>query len=121
MSNMEGVYYDAAGNYIGVARTNITVDKDPVIQIVRYYGYRSQKSKAVEELLELSEVLIKDVNKHELDKDALYEELADVEIMLAQLMQIYDIDLEGLQQEIDRKLDRTIDRINEQSRKYAPR
>ena len=64
MSNMEGVYYDAAGNYIGVARTRITVDEDPVIQIIRCYGHRSQKSKAVEELLELSEVLIKDVVQH---------------------------------------------------------
>ena len=118
---MEGVYYDAAGNYIGATRTRITVDEDPVIQIISFYGHRSQKSKAVEELLELSEVLIKDVNKHEFDKDALYEELADVEIMLAQLMQIYDIDLEGLQQEIDRKLERTIDRVSKISRRYAPR
>ena len=106
-----GEYYDAAGNFIGVRREFITVDKCAAGQIVKYHGAEAQKSKAVEELLELSEVLIKDINKHELNKDALYEELADVEVMLEQLILIYDIDLEGLQQEVDRKISRTFDRM----------
>lgn len=104
-------YYDAVGNFIGVRREFITVDKCAAGQIVQYHGAEAQKSKAVEELLELSEVLIKDINKHELNKDALYEELADVEVMLEQLILIYDIDLEGLQQEVNRKISRTFDRM----------
>jgi NTP pyrophosphatase (non-canonical NTP hydrolase) len=83
-------------------------------EIVFYFGSRGQISKAVEELIELAEILIKDVNKSELNKDHLYEELADVEIMLAQLKYIYNIDPEGLNQEIDRKIERTIERITDE-------
>ena len=108
---MEGVYYDPNGNLFGIKREFTIVDKEKVTAIINHFGATAQKSKAVEELLELSEVLIKDVNKHIYDKDALYEELADVEIMLAQLKQIYSIDLEGLQQEINIKLCRTLDRM----------
>ena len=108
---MDGVYYDAVGNLIGIERKSVSVDGDKVLQIVKHYGLPAQKSKAVEELLELSEVLIKDINKNELIKDALYEELADVVIMMAQLMVIYHIDQEGLQQEIVRKIERTLERM----------
>ena len=108
---MEGVYYDSAGNYIGAERTQLEVDRASLDRIIHFYRPQRQKSKAVEELLELSEVLIKDINKHELNKDALYEELADVEIMMEQLLLIYSIDLERLQQEVNRKISRTLDRM----------
>ena len=106
-----GEYYDTAGNFIGVRREFITVDKCAEGQLVQYHGPEAQESKADEELLELAAVIIKDINKHERNKDCLYEELADVEVMLEQLMLIYDIDLEGLQQEVNRKIERTFDRM----------
>ena len=90
------------------------ISRDIVTKIVRHFGSYWQISKAVEELLELAEVLIKDVNKAELDKDHLYEEIADVEIMIEQLKYIYKIDPEGLNQEIDRKIERTLQRIEDE-------
>ena len=83
-------------------------------EIVYHFGSYGQINKAVEELIELAEVLIKDVNKSELIRDHLYEELADVEIMLAQIKCIYNIDPEGLNQEIDRKIERTLQRISDE-------
>lgn len=108
---MKGEYYDALGNLLGIERTEVMVDKNKVGQIVQHYGTQAQKSKAIEELLELSEVLIKDVNKGKVVLDCLYEEMADVYIMLKQLMIIYSIDPDDLQQEIDRKIERTFDRM----------
>ena len=76
-----------------------------------YFGAYSQISKAIEELIELSEVLIKDINKAEVDKDSLYEELADVCVMFHQLKIIYNIDDTRLQEEANRKIDRTLQRM----------
>jgi len=90
------------------------IDDNRIKEIVYHFGSYGQISKAVEELIELAEVLIKDVNKSELIRDHLYEELADVEIMLAQIKCIYNIDPEGLNQEIDRKIERTLQRISDE-------
>lgn len=87
------------------------IDKEKLKKIVEHFGAYRQISKAVEELIELSEVLIKDINKAELDKDKLYEEMADVMIMLAQLRIIYNIHPEEIQEEINRKIERTMERI----------
>ena len=89
----------------------VSVDRQQVRQIVEHFGAYAQISKAVEELIELSEVLIKDINKAEVDKDSLYEELADVCVMFYQLKIIYNIDDTTLQEEVDKKVDRTLQRI----------
>lgn len=81
--------------------------------IIRHYGLSAQTSKAVEELIELSEVLIKDMNKGDLDRNGLYEEIADVLIMIGQLKIIYNIDTAALQQVIDVKIDRTLERMDD--------
>lgn len=104
----EDAYYDAVGNMIGIEMPKIDND---LFRIIGHYGVTAQKSKAIEELIELSEVLIKDVNKNKLNVDALYEEMADVEIMMKQLGIIYNIDKNRLQQEEDMKIQRTLERI----------
>ena len=80
-------------------------------KIIEHYGAYPQISKAVEELIELSEVLIKDINKGVLNKNWILEEIADVTIMLEQLKIIYNIRLLDLNEEIDRKIERTMERI----------
>lgn len=86
--------------------------KEKLIKIIRHYSEYSQISKAVEELIELSELLIKAVNKLEINMDSLYEEMADVEIMLAQLKIIYGINNEVLCNYKEQKIDRTLKRID---------
>ena len=103
---MKGVYYDAVGNLIGIETDN----EEKVKYIVKHYGH-DQANKAVEELIELAEVLVKYYNKDRVDMDALYEELADVEIMLAQVKILFGIDQEELREMVNRKLNRTISRI----------
>ena len=113
---MEGVYYDAVGNLIGIVPDAVTVDlskkyptKSDVIDIVHAYGIENQKLKACEELCELQEAILKDVNK-QIDSGVV-EELADVYIMLAQLEIIYDVDSLDLIEMISYKLDRQRERM----------
>lgn len=75
-----------------------------IAKILYYYGKQKQKMKAVEELTELSEKIIKDVNKGECE--GITEEVADVYVMLSQLELIYEIQPVILKQIINEKLDR---------------
>lgn len=104
---MEGVYYDGKGNLLGIADL---MDED-IKRIVEYYGPKRQKSKAVEELVELTEVIVKDINKAFISIDDLYSEIADVEIMIRQLKLIFNLDDEMLDDEMHRKVARTLNRI----------
>lgn len=78
-------------------------------KILNYFGKTSQKQKTVEELAEL----IVAIQKNDLEN--IKEEISDVEIMLEQLKEIYGI----LENDIDRikdyKLERTINRMKEDS------
>ena len=80
-------------------------------QVLRHYGVIHQKSKTVEELAELIVALQKDLlegkQKH---SKAVLEEIADVKIMLMQML--FDEDDEEFVEKIMRqKLDRQLRRI----------
>ena len=96
---MEGVLYDGKGNLLGIIN-------DPIADIVEYYGADNQKRKAVEEVVELTEVLIKDINKHSISVNDLYQEMADVLVMLTQLKFIYKLDGDMLDEIVGWKLQR---------------
>ena len=73
--------------------------------IANYYGYDNQRLKSIEELSELIQALIKD------DKAHIAEEIADVEIMLAQIKCFSGIPAECIESIKDMKLDRQMMRI----------
>ena len=79
--------------------------------IITYYRPRNQILKAIEELTELTEVLIKSVNKG-FDMKNLIDELADVYIMSEQIKMIYEIDALELDNHITEKIERQLNRIN---------
>lgn len=90
-------------------------------EIARFYGWEEQRAQLVEEMAELIVALNKDrrtngageayLKKHAAAVSNVKEEIADVEIMLAQIKYLMSID----QQELDEikafKLDRTLDQI----------
>ena len=85
--------------------------KDQARQILSHYGMLHQKSKAIEELAELIVALQKDIlgGKEEHSR-AVLEEIADVKIMLMQML--FDEDDEEFVEKIMRqKLDRQLRRI----------
>lgn len=83
-------------------------------KILRHYGLRHQKIKAVEELAELIVALQKDIlsGNEGLSQDVL-EEIADVHIMLTQLLDDdnYKTEVSSI---VDKKLKRQIQRIKKE-------
>lgn len=77
-------------------------------KIIDHYGQEHQIAKATEELHELIQAIIED------DKDHITEEMADVVVMLWQLVVIYDIDVLEILKIMDYKINRTIKRIEKE-------
>lgn len=84
-------------------------------QILVHYGLRHQKAKAIEELAELIVALQKDllVGKESLSREV-KEEIADVHIMLMQLLDD-ESDKEEVSCIVHKKLKRQIRRIKRES------
>ena len=85
---------------------------------IRIYGANAQIDVAVEEMAELTQALIK-TKRYAEDKDFdrfranLVEEIADVEIMLAQMRIIYAVDEKEIEDVKTFKLKRLADRLKE--------
>ena len=87
--------------------------KEQLQQIIDHYGHRSQKEMLFEEFEEFAE-LQKEVCKelrNKGDKQHIAEEVADVYVMLQQLQLIYGISDEKVELEVQKKIERTLDRI----------
>ena len=83
---------------------------------VQTYGKNHQVDIAIEEMSELTKALLKDRRNIGAIDDVL-EELADVLIMICQLMMIFNIDAEMLENQMDYKIKRLQRRIVEVSEK----
>jgi hypothetical protein len=86
--------------------------------VLKHYGLQHQKAKAIEELAELIIALQKDLlaDKDGLSKEVI-EEMADVHVMLLQLM-MYDEDyFNDVYDEIRYKLERQQERIQEEQKR----
>lgn len=78
--------------------------------IANHYGCIPQVQKTIEELNELSLELVKILTKVG-DKEAIIDEIADVNIMVEQLKILYDISPIEVSDRIDFKLNRQLERI----------
>lgn len=79
--------------------------------IIEKYGKNKQVGQAVEEMAELTIELNKNINRNKDNETEIILEIADVQIMLAQLVMIYDIDPEKLQGAVEYKLLRQKERL----------
>lgn len=95
------------------------MDEGKIEQILRHYSPEAQTVKAIEELAELQAELAKIVNCQG-DVHDMMCEMADVVIMLIQLMVIYDITPEDIDNEAAYKLDRQIKRISDENKADCP-
>lgn len=87
------------------------MNKDLTRQILQHYGIMHQKSKAIEELAELIVALQKDILEgKEQHSRAVLEEIADVHIMLTQLLDD-EGDKTTVSLIVDKKLKRQLRRI----------
>lgn len=82
-------------------------------RVISVFGEKNQQMQALEELMELQHAIFEHVHRGTDNRDNIVEEIADVEIMLAQLKRIHNIDQKEIEQVQDRKLNRlehTIDK-----------
>lgn len=77
---------------------------------IKVYGKDLQKQVAIEEMAELTKEICKDF-RGKGNREHIIEEMADVCIMLDQLMIIYDIETNEMLDEIDIKTARLEERI----------
>ena len=98
------------------------MDEKKIEQIANTYGWDAQCQVAIEECSELIQAICKHRRRHSHwllsnmfdcpEREHIIEEIADVEIMLSQLKYFLGAD-EEVEQEIEKKLDRQIQRIKE--------
>ena len=82
------------------------MDED-LLKIFKHFGEKNQLKKLNEECYELSEaILLQDSKEH------IEEEVADVLIILGQIMLAYNLDISKINEIKDYKIDRTLTRIN---------
>lgn len=85
--------------------------------IIKHYKKEEQVLQAVEEMSELTKELIKNINRNKENEAEIILEIADVQIMLMQLIEIYKIDGNKLLGAIEYKLLRQKERIENESKR----
>ena len=84
--------------------------KEQLQQIIDHYGHRLQKEMLFEEFAELQKEVCKEL-RNKGDKQHIAEEVADVYVILQQLQLMYGISDEKVELEVQKKIERTLDRI----------
>lgn len=81
-------------------------------RIAEYYGKKTQERQTVSELSELMYVLTRRLDQRQPDwANDLVDEIADVTIMLQQMMYLYDISSDEINERINYKLQRQLGRM----------
>lgn len=73
---------------------------------ITIFGEKNQTMQTIEELMELQKALFENVHRGTDNVKNIAEEVADVEIMLAQIKKIYQLDPNIIEQTKDYKLER---------------
>ena len=75
-------------------------------RVISIFGERNQKMQTIEELQELQTAIFENVHRGTDNRKNIVEEIADVEIMICQLKEIYSIDQKELEDVKEYKLNR---------------
>ena len=115
---MESTYTKSSANYILLPSTDRV---DVLNEAISTYGHRAQVDMIIEEMAELTQALLKErrylssgkiqMCAHEKKVSNISEEMADVIIMLMQLLIIFD-NSESVQSYINSKINRLAERID---------
>ena len=84
---------------------------DTYKQAISAYGEKAQKLMAIEEMSELTKEICKDF-RGKLNRENLIEEMADVLIMLDQMLLMYKISGDEIQRMRERKIERLKERMD---------
>lgn len=82
-------------------------------RVISTFGERNQKMQTLEELMELQSALFENIHRGTDNRKNIVEEIADVEIMMAQMKEVFNIQPNEIEEVQDYKLGRlehTIDK-----------
>lgn len=96
--------------------------KEDLLKIIKHYGINSQQRKLEEEVFELQEAITTHELKQSVEydiplteivgtKEHITEELADVLVLLGQIIHYYDIDKKEIEKLLKYKIERQLERI----------
>lgn len=114
-------YIIKLGDELMNTSTNMGVEQ--YLEIMNFFGYRNQLKKLHEECFEFIEsvdnyedliAFVSDATPHEIDlfRSHVIEEMGDMLILLTEFIARYHITKSELDEFMDAKIDRTLDRIN---------
>lgn len=84
-----------------------------LLEIIKHYGLKNQLKKLSEEIYELQEAILLDEGGIE-SYQHICEERADVEVLLRQLDEYFEIKFDDVAKWITKKINRTLERIDEE-------
>ena len=84
-----------------------------LLEIIKHYGLRNQLKKLSEEVYELQEAILLDEGGME-SYQHICEERADVEVLLRQLDEYFEIKFDDISKWIVKKVNRTLERIDKE-------
>lgn len=101
--------------------------KDKLLSIINYYGIEKQLKYIHSEYFELDEAIIdykyvevyKNSPAEKYHKEHIAEEIADVMVMLKQFQYLYEIEDKTIDNIIDKKINRQLERIGDEKNKNA--
>ncbi|MBP5708538.1 MAG: hypothetical protein J6W61_02080 [Bacteroidales bacterium] len=86
--------------------------KDKCVTISEHYGLNTQEWQTAQELFELGQVVTRRAGQRGRNwKEKLLDELADVYIMIQQLLHLHGISKADFEAKVEEKLDRQLERI----------
>ena len=93
----------------------MTPEQNKIIhRAIAVFGSKNQKMQTIEELIELQKEIFENVHRETDNRKNILEEVTDVEVMLAQIKEIYGFD----KQQIEDMKAYKIDRLNRTIYKY---
>ena len=84
-----------------------------LLEIISFYGLRNQLKKLSEEVYELQEAILMDDGGEE-SYNHICEERADVEVLLRQLDEYFEIKFDDVAKWMTKKVNRTLERIDKE-------
>lgn len=93
------------------------MDNDKVLKIINYYGLKHQLKKLSEEHHELLEAIYEYFGSDNGDKDHIKEEIADVMVILDQIINYFNIKTDDIKSVMINKINRTLKRMEDERRK----
>ena len=90
--------------------------KEDLLKIINHYGVSKQLKKLSEEIFELQEAILLDLNDQQ-SYDNILEEYADVQVVLSQIEEYFELDQNKLVEMQSFKISRTLERIKNETSK----